>query len=58
MANKIDEENVALMRRLLCLERSDALTFEDKDGNPVIPDYDGLKDRSRSRQEGQDHGVH
>jgi hypothetical protein len=49
MVSKTAEDNIALMRRLLRLEKSDALAFENEDGIAVVPDYYGLKDSDGSR---------
>jgi hypothetical protein len=42
--SKTAEQNVALIRGLLRLEKSDRIRFEDEQGNSVVPDYCGLKD--------------
>jgi hypothetical protein len=49
MASKTAEDNIVLMRHLLRLEKADTLTFEDEEGNPAMPDYNGLKDNDRNK---------
>jgi hypothetical protein len=44
IVSKTAEQNVALIRGLLRLEKSDRIRFEDEQGSSVVPDYCGLKD--------------